>query len=328
MATYKLIQDIEAEDHILGPLTLRQFIFALIAVFFFYISFIFISKALWWGLVITGPPGLFFGFFAFPWGRDQPTEIWALAKLRFLMVPRRRIWSQSGIKEMVKVNVPKRVEVNLTDGLSQTEVKSRLKALATTIDSRGWSVKNANLSVPTGLGAPMAGDSDRLVGMSSLPQAVPTIDVQASDDIMDEHSSSVAQQFDQMISASAASHREALIKQMNTPAGAAAMASPGWFAAPTIAANVEESALAARLREHNQDVPSATSNLRTVAPLGSTPPAAAPAKAVMASPAAPDPAILSLAGNNDLNVATLAREAYKAKHDGAPPPDEVVISLH
>ncbi|MGH7158305.1 MAG: PrgI family mobile element protein [Candidatus Saccharimonadales bacterium] len=31
MATYKVIQDIEAEDKILGPLTLRQFIYAGVA---------------------------------------------------------------------------------------------------------------------------------------------------------------------------------------------------------------------------------------------------------------------------------------------------------
>lgn len=325
MSTYKLIQDIEAEDHILGPLTLRQFIFALIAAFFFYISFIFISKALWWGLVITAPPGLFFGFFAFPWGRDQPTEIWALAKIRFFMVPRRRIWSQSGIKEQVTINVPKREEKNLTDGLSQTEVKSRLKTLATTIDSRGWSVKNANLNV-AGVVQPAAGDSDRLIGLGSLPQAVPTIDVQASDDIMDEYSSPVAQQFQSMINTNAAQHRQALIQQMNgaVPAGAGGT----WFATPTATPPVQSEAdLSAQLRIQSAGGPSATSHLRTMQPLGATPAPAAAAKTVTASPVAPDPAILSLAGNNDLNVATLAREAYKAKHDGASPPDEVVISL-
>ena len=31
MATYKVIQDIEAEDKLLGPLTLRQFIYAAVA---------------------------------------------------------------------------------------------------------------------------------------------------------------------------------------------------------------------------------------------------------------------------------------------------------
>jgi hypothetical protein len=46
-----------------------------------------------------------------------------------------------------------------------------------------------------------------------------------------------------------------------------------------------------------------------------------------ASAPAPDPAILSLASNNDLNVATLARQANKAKETRQPLQDEVVISL-
>ncbi|MFO0781963.1 MAG: PrgI family protein, partial [Candidatus Saccharimonadales bacterium] len=71
MATYKLIQDIEAEDHILGPLSFRQFVFALIAVFFGYMSFIVITKHLAILALVFLPPALFFGFFALPFGRDQ-----------------------------------------------------------------------------------------------------------------------------------------------------------------------------------------------------------------------------------------------------------------
>jgi hypothetical protein len=107
MATYKLIQDIEAEDHILGPLSLRQFIFALITVFCLYICFILISKHVYLLLIFFLPPALFFGFFAVPFGRDQPTEVWALAKLRYLFKPRQRIWDQSGMKELVSITVPK-----------------------------------------------------------------------------------------------------------------------------------------------------------------------------------------------------------------------------
>jgi hypothetical protein len=39
----------------------------------------------------------------------------------------------------------------------------------------------------------------------------------------------------------------------------------------------------------------------------------------------PKPGILDLANNDDLNVATLAREAQKRREL---PPDEVVIALH
>jgi hypothetical protein len=68
-------------------------------------------------------------------------------------------------------------------------------------------------------------------------------------------------------------------------------------------------------------------HMRVIQPLGSTP---TPTSAPIISPeplSPPDPAIIALANNNDLNVATIAREANKTKlsesTDG-----EVVISLH
>ncbi len=46
MATYKVIQDIEAEDKFVGPLTLKQFIFACITVVLGYLSFLLLTKNL------------------------------------------------------------------------------------------------------------------------------------------------------------------------------------------------------------------------------------------------------------------------------------------
>jgi hypothetical protein len=129
VATYKVIQDIEAEDKILGPLTLRQFIFALVGSFFTYLSFLVLTKGLPVLLIIFLPPALFCWLFAFPFGRDQPTEIWFLAKLRFWFLPRKRLWDQTGVIELVTITVPKKIERILTDGLSQSEVKAACKPL-------------------------------------------------------------------------------------------------------------------------------------------------------------------------------------------------------
>src|SRR5882757_7957575 len=109
MSTYKVIQDIEAEDHILGPLSLRQFIFGLIAAFCFYFCYLVISKHIGFLVALFLPPGIFAAFFAIPFGGDQPTEIWALAKIRFWFKPRKRIWDQTGVKELVSVTAPKKV---------------------------------------------------------------------------------------------------------------------------------------------------------------------------------------------------------------------------
>ncbi len=215
MATYKVIQDIEAEDKFVGPLTLKQFIFAAITVVSGYVSFLFISKHVWF-LALPLLPVIFVGgFLAFPWGRDQPTETWLLAKIRFFFKPRLRIWDQDGVEELVTITAPKKVEEVLSDNLSQTEVKSRLRALADTIDSRGWVVKNVNVNMFADPSyATSVTDSDRLVGVSSLPQAVPAVDIRADEDILDENNNPKAQKLEQMITTSEKEHRQEMMGKM------------------------------------------------------------------------------------------------------------------
>lgn len=332
MATYKLIQDIEAEDKILGPLTLKQFIFAIIAVFFGYLCFLVTSKGAPFLLVVFLPPLLFFGFFALPLGRDQPTEVWALAKLRFLFKPRKRIWNQSGVKELVTITVPKKIERHLTKGYSQTEVDSRLHALADTIDSRGWAVKHVNLNA---YAAPQYRPpaSDRLLDPATLPQVAPKIDVAAEDDMMDINHSPIAQQFQSMIDESAAGQRQAVVNRMdNTTPGQALTPAPSdnyWFMdnSAKTASSTDDDATSAPVS--NQDnKPKPYSNMRSAKTTSKKskkseqitlpPPMTAPT----------DPAILSLAENDDLNVSTLAREAKRAKGEDDSSGDEVVVSLH
>jgi hypothetical protein len=357
MATYKLIQDIEAEDHILGPLSLRQFIFALVAAFLFYICFILVVKHAVFLLAVFLPPALFCAFFAFPFGGDQPTELWALAKLRFWFKPRRRIWSQSGVKELVTITVPKKIEHIYSDGLSQSEVKSRLQALANTIDSRGWAIKHINA---VGYIPPQAvvTDSDRLIDIDNAPQEVPDSGVE--DDMLDADHSPIAQQFDSMINRAGQDRRQRLIDELkgtapaeapaeqssqqwfmsHNPASAAAPAAPLTAVEPPVQPAVQapaaaavttadEAALSSQLKSQAASQ-EAYGNLRTLQPLSSqAPPITTPAPPVQtAMTASSDPAILSLSNNDDLNVATIAREAHKASQNGNGAQDEVVISLH
>ena len=366
MATYKVIQDIEAEDKILGPLSLRQFIYGLITVFFLYICFIVIAKGAPYLLIVFLPPALFTGFFAFPFGRDQPTEVWALAKIRFLFKPRLRLWNQSGVKELVTITVPKKVEQFLTNGLSQTEVQSRLKTLADTIDSRGWAVKNVNLNL---YGHPgimsTATTSDRLIDIGTIPMNVPDSDIQPSDDILDENNNPVAHQFDNMINASTLSHRKQLMDELSGIRAAQAPTTPNdyWFmnqsaspqtlkdsqamftgaqlvrpGTPVAPADIsigkaDEAALDAQLKTQSATQRVSYNHLRTIQPLADnqsitvdrTPELNEP---VMPSPTGYDPAIISLAYNNDNSVATLGKRANEVKHPKGPANDEVVISLH
>jgi hypothetical protein len=227
MATYKVIQDIEAEDKLVGPLTLRQFIYGAIAALCAYLSFIVITNGAAFLLVIFVPIMFFTGFFAAPWGRDQPTEVWALAKIRFFIKPRRRIWDQGGTKDLVDITVPKQIEKIYSKNLSQTEVRSRLKALANTIDSRGWVIKNAAANLYSPTYSPGLTDSDRLISPGGMPQEVPLVDIAASDDILDEVNNSVAQNLDRLVHASSASHRQQLVDKLKQQTKAAKSVAAG-----------------------------------------------------------------------------------------------------
>lgn len=214
MAVYKVIQDIEAEDKLLGPLTLKQFIFAVIALGFTFAAFMIVSKT---GQIYLAIPFLPFilvpGILAAPLGRDQPTDVWLAAQVRFLIKPRKRIWDQTGIKNLVTITAPKKLERIYTDGLSQQEVRSRLKALADTIDSRGWAVKDVDVNLFATPAYALAG-SDRLIDPSSLPQTVPDTDISAADDIMDAVNNPVAQHFDAMVHQAATDQKNAAIQHM------------------------------------------------------------------------------------------------------------------
>lgn len=214
MATYKVIQDIEAEDKLIGWLTPRQCIYAAIVLISAFMCFLFATKGVWWLSLPMLPHMILLGTLCAPFVHDQPSEVWLLAKIQFSLKPRRRIWNQSGIKELVTITVPKKIERHLTDGLSQSEVKSRLQALANTIDSRGWAVKNVNVNLFAQPGYAAAGNSDRLLDGDSLPQEVSTLDITGVDDILDEQNNPTAQHLDQMITQSAQTHRQQAVAQM------------------------------------------------------------------------------------------------------------------
>lgn len=242
MATYKVLQDIEAEDKLLGPLSLRQFIYAIIVVFIGFIAFQ-LARAAWFLALPFVPPMIFFGLLAAPFGQTQSSEVWLLAKIRFFLFPRKRIWDQSGIEELVQITVPKKVEEIRTKGFDKEEAQSRLKALASTLDTRGWAIKNIspemmqNTAVFAGQGT-----SDRLVEINTLPgeSASP---VKPSDDVLDPSANPIAHQMNQMMQESTTSHRQELLDRVrqlasqHPPAPAAPQANPATQTIPAPATN-------------------------------------------------------------------------------------------
>ena len=90
-------------------------------------------------------------------------------------------------------------------------VKSRLKALADTIDTRGWAAKSEDLNLFT---APLLPNTDRLVSFNNLPQAVPDINISASDDILDARYNTEAQQMDAKVKTYTYNIKKSAIERM------------------------------------------------------------------------------------------------------------------
>src|SRR3989344_9031943 len=221
MAVYKVIQDIEAEDKLLGPLTLKAFIYAAIAGVLAFLSVrLFMAGSLgefkYVIILFMLPPMVLFGILAAPIGKDQPTEVWLLSHLRFFLQNRNRVWDQSGPSYSVVITAPKKVERQLTKNLSQTEVHSRLKALAATLDSRGWALKNVDVnSTPPGFFQTVDSSSERLISPSRVMQPAPVVDIHAEDDILDSGSNAKARHFKEAVQRAEIQRRRELLANFN-----------------------------------------------------------------------------------------------------------------
>ena len=123
MAVYKVIQDVEADDKLIGPLSMKQFIFACVAVGFGFVGFLIASKTSILAFIPFIPFIIIPGALAAPLGKDQPTDVWLAAKIRFLIKPRKHVWDQDGLKNLVTITVPKKVEHLYTNGLNEQQSK-------------------------------------------------------------------------------------------------------------------------------------------------------------------------------------------------------------
>ncbi len=319
MSTYKVIQDIEAEDKLLGPLTLRQLIYAGIAAVCIWLSVMAFYKGVPFMIGFLAPVALLAGFLAFPWGGDQPTEIWAVSKLRFYLKPRKRIWNQDGRRDLVTITVPKKIERQYTDGLSQGEVKSRLKALASTLDTRGWALQNQPYQIEANQ------QGDMLFGVSTtLPQPTIPVQMRPQDDMFDMHTNPAASHLNQLVDNATRQQRENLLAQMSNQQPFVASPSvthppastnppvSDWFSPRESTMPAAEDTTTTKATTHQKDHAKKHSKKDQT-------------QATSTSRAA----IMNLASNDDLDIATLSRQANQEKPLGEKPNDdgEVVISL-
>lgn len=196
MAVYKVPQDVEADDKLLGPFSFRQFVYLIIVA---------ISCGLAWGLaqifvglaLIPLPFILFFGALALPLKKDQPMEVYLAAVVSFHLKPKKRLWQPDGIQELVDIVAPKNSDAPRIKDLSQNEAEERLSYLAQIADTRGWAVR--------GVGVPTQSTSMNEVAYNEAQQV---------SDVLDD-TSGLGQNFDTRLTQGEAERREAVIAQMH-----------------------------------------------------------------------------------------------------------------
>lgn len=199
MATHKVPQDVEAEDKLLGPLSLKQLIFTIVGLAFGYLTFFFATKVNIFAAFIWVPFTLVCLVLGLYQRKDQPVEVYLASAIRFYLKVRRRKWDQEGYKEHVIITAPPEIIHNYTKNFTGEEATSRLSNLSLLMDSRGWASKMANDWQNPQLATAAA--SDRLLQPNDIPSNDPIgYSYMQPVDVMDEQSSLVAQDFQTKIS--------------------------------------------------------------------------------------------------------------------------------
>ncbi|MBR2754079.1 PrgI family protein [Candidatus Saccharibacteria bacterium] len=146
MAQYKVPQDVEADDKLLGPFSFRQFVYLLIAGGL---------AALAVGLfqlfpllaIIPVPFILLLVALALPLKKDQPMETYLAALVSYYLKPRTRFWTPGQKDSTITVTAPKKVEESRTREMTGEEATHRLSFLADIVDTEGYAIKGPNMNM-------------------------------------------------------------------------------------------------------------------------------------------------------------------------------------
>lgn len=290
MAAYKVPQDVEAEDKLIGWLSFRQFVYLGIAVGAAALAF-FLAQVSFFLVVIPLPIILLFGTLALPIRKDQPLETYMLAVARFYLKPKLRRWDPDGTISYVEITAPKLVEQRLSKEYGGETAKERLDYLARIMDSRGWSYKTATVT------------------NESVKTAVATEATNAVD-VMDENAA-LSRSFQGLIAKKAEENRRTAMESMRKQPTTSKASEPQ----PHLDYNPYPSSM-------HQKVILPPGVKPQTAPAATTIPA--PKSKAPIKPAV-SPGIIRLANSNNLSISAIANEAHRLQtKEGS----EVVIKLH
>ncbi len=299
MAQYKVPQDVEADDKLIGPFSFRQFIYLLIVAALI---------ALAWALaqifpllaIIPVPPAIFLLILALPLRKDQPMETYIAALIKFYTTPNKRFWNPGQRESTIVITAPKIVEEHLTKNISEEEAGRRLSFLANVVDSEGYSIKG---SLP---------ESNSPIQSEVLAESSSAVDI---------FETTASNSFSQNLSSEADRRHAELVANMRAALNPEAP-SENPSSAPEISRNFSPNGLSSE--PPSKTVSSSFSTFSAPNPASvATPP-------VPKTPPVVNETLFNLAKNDDLTIATIAKEANRKQKKAKPEntDEEIYISLH
>ena len=133
MGQYKVPQDVEAEDKLIGPLSLRQFIYVVIGLGWAGLMWLILNKVLILMIILIIPVTGFFLLLGFGRRKEQSFESYFAALIKFFVEPRIRVWGKDLSQEQLVRHEEKPVEIVPTKTLN----RGSLKQLALIMDTHG-----------------------------------------------------------------------------------------------------------------------------------------------------------------------------------------------
>ncbi|HMS92805.1 MAG TPA: PrgI family protein [Candidatus Saccharibacteria bacterium] len=206
MSSYKVPQDVEADDKLLGPFSFRQFVYLMIVAVALGVGFL-LFKIFAPLAVIALPFVVFFGALALPLRKDQPMEIYMAALLSFYLKPRNRMWDPDGIETLIQIAAPRNVEPQRTKNISSSEAEQRLRYLSNLSDTHGWSVRGIHDPSGNSLNADIFNEA------------------QQTQDLLD-NDGTVAQNLNHMISQADQRRHQEMLNRFQSAAAAPAVPAP------------------------------------------------------------------------------------------------------
>lgn len=145
MAQYKVPQDVEADDKLIGPFSFRQFVYLMISGGLIAVAFV-LFQVFPILVIVPIPFIIFLWILALPLKKDQPMETYLSAVVDFYLKPQKRVWMPGQTDATITISAPKKVETSRTKDLSQEEASHRLSFLADIVDTEGHAIKDTNLN--------------------------------------------------------------------------------------------------------------------------------------------------------------------------------------